>query len=381
MHSNVNKMWLMSAASLATVTSYVNADGDSAQMRNMENRLSALEQKKGAGGVINPSGRPETIDGWDFFITADVLLWQAHEGGLGFAIESKQNNIHTPLDHSHVENVHFDYDWGFRLGAGYNMAHDGWDLYANWTRINMHSHNHEHNEIGENFLWPVWIHPSNELATQTSAEKADAHWRMHLNIIDLELGREFFTSKWLTLRPHVGLRTAWINQHYDVDYEGITQLLTDETEDFLGKADIHMRNKYWGLGPRFGFDTQWGLGSGWSIFGNVAFSLLYGYFNTHFHEKGDNKYAVDPLDASYAHVHNSFRQSTAITDLQLGLRWDHMFSKERYHFGIQAGWEHHMFFSQNQLTRFVAGGGHGNFILNQGDLTTQGWTLSARFGF
>src|SRR3972149_4387604 len=62
MHSNVNKMWLMSAASLATVTSYVNADGDTAQMRNMENRLSALEQKKGAGGVINPSGTSEPID-------------------------------------------------------------------------------------------------------------------------------------------------------------------------------------------------------------------------------------------------------------------------------------------------------------------------------
>ncbi|HEY4713060.1 MAG TPA: Lpg1974 family pore-forming outer membrane protein, partial [Aquirhabdus sp.] len=111
---------------------------------------------------------------------------------------------------------------------------------------------------------------------------------------------------------------------------------------------------------------------------DAAFSLLYGCFKTAFHELDRS---LSGIGSPYAAVHNSFRQTAAITDLQLGLRWDHMFSKDRYHFGIQAGWEHHMFFSQNQLTHFVDDAEIGNFVLNQGDLTTQGWTLSARFDF
>ena len=389
MHSNLNKMWLMTAASLVAVTSYVNADSesaqalvaassysnaDSAQMRNLEKRVNTLEQTKGTGGMINPNGRPNVADGYDLFITADALLWQAHEGGLGFAVESDQNSAATPLDHSSVENPHFEYEWGFRLGVGYNMKHDGWDLYGNWTHIDMESHHEEEGVDSDDFLWPVWIHPASPFAGY-SVNEAEAHWKMHLNIADLDLGREFFTSKWLTLRPHVGLRSAWIKQRYDVDYE---EFYNSSNVLSANEVDVDMRNNYWGLGPKFGIDTQWGLGSGWSIFGDASFSLLYGFFHTYFHEldRGLNNIGVP-----YAAVNNSYRQSVAITDLQLGLRWDHMFDKDHYHFGLQAGWEHHMFFSQNQMTRFVDNAEKGNFLQNQGDLTTQGWTLSARFDF
>ena len=382
MQWNANKLWQTAAASLVAMTSYLNADYDNAQVRNLENRVSALEQKKGANGMINPNGRPEVRDGADLFLTADVLLWQAHEGGLGYVVESHQGNLTTPLNHSNIENPHFDYDWGFRIGAGYNLPHDGWDLYATWTRMHMHSHHHEHHVAdGDHFLWPVWMHPNSSFSTNsTFVEEAHAHWRLRLNVIDLEMGRELFTSKWLTLRPHIGLRTSWIDQYYDVDYENIrSQQSPGGTIITQGhKVDIDMKNKFWGLGPRFGLDTQWGLGSGFSIFGNAAFSLLYGFFETAFHELDRQ---TNNIGVPYGATHNSFRQTVAITDLQLGLRWDHMFDKDRFHFGLQAGWEHHMFFSQNQFSRFVDNYEKGNFIINQGDLTTQGWTLSARFDF
>jgi len=378
MQWNANKMWQTAAASLVAMTSYLNADYDNAQMRNLENRVSTLEQKKGANGMINPNGRPEVRDGADIFITGDALLWQAHEGGLGFAIESELAHLDTPLDHSSVENPHFKYDWGFRLGAGYNLPHDGWDLYADWTHINMRSHHEEAGEEGE-FLWPMWIHPASPFSLNVVGE-AEARWKMHLNVIDLDMGREFFTSKWLTFRPHFGLRSAWIRQSYDVDYEGIYTPAEGNLNPIKvgDEIKIDLNNKFWGIGPRFGLDTQWGLGTGFSLYGNASISLLYGFFSSYFHEL-DRR--LNGIGVPYAATHNSFRQTTAVSDLQLGLRYDHMFSNDRFHFNIQAGWEHHMFFSQNQFVRFVDNIEKGNFVVNQGDLTTQGWTLSARFDF
>jgi len=48
--------------------------------------------------------------------------------------------------------------------------------------------------------------------------KAHGRWKGYLNQLDLDLGREFFVSKYLTLRPHFGLRTTWLRQHLHTDY-------------------------------------------------------------------------------------------------------------------------------------------------------------------
>jgi hypothetical protein len=171
------------------------------------------------------------------------------------------------------------------------------------------------------------------------------------------------------------LRTAWVNQKYNVDY---STLFDVDSDVVLDSYSTDMKNDYWGIGVRGGLDTQWGLGAGFSIYGNAALSILYGFFDVH-----DTESYVDAVGVAGTLIaeKNSFRAGRAITDLQLGLRWDTNFSNERFHFGILAGWEHHMFFSQNQLMRFVDGDTVGMFIQNQGDLDFQGWTIAARFDF
>ena len=68
-------------------------------------------------------------------------------------------------------------------------------------------------------------------------------------------------------------------------------------------------------------------------------------------------------------------------DMMAGLRYDHMFYNDRFHLGLQVGWEHHIYFSQNQFPVFVDDVSKGSFVSNQGDLTFQGWTFAARFDF
>lgn len=355
-------MWPAAAASLVLFTSLAQADADSAQLRNLENRVSALEQRRGASGMINPPGRPQVKDGSDLFVTADFIYWNAHENGLPIAIRNEGST--TTLSDADVAYLDFQWDPGFRVGLGYNMPHDGWDLSLNYLRFITHAHRHtraEGNEADFN---------SQGIELDHFNTKSKARWKMHLNQIDLTLGREFFVSKWLTLRPNFGLRTDWISQRLKSNYNGFGYIVTHN-------ANIHQKNNFWGLGVVAGLDTQWGLGGGWSIYGNTAFSILYGFFHNDIDE--DTVTVEDFVD-----LDGSYRTSRVIADLALGLRWDHMFDRDRFHFSIQAGWENHIYFGQNQFLRFYSNttdNNLGGVFANQGDLTLQGWTLAARFDF
>ncbi len=371
MQRNLKKMWPAAAASLVAFTSLSFADSDNGQLRNLENRVTALEQRRGANGVINPPGRPQVRNGADLFIAADALYWIAHEDGLPLFVENKGQGLTANLHNADAKGLHWDWDWGFRVGVGYNMPHDGWDLGLTWMRVYGRAHEHQHAHSND-ALSPSLTHPGATIGNLNVGRgpfmKCHAHWKLQLNQIDLEIGREFFVSKWLTLRPHFGLRTDWIHQKLHVDYNHFQGISGENYE-------LDLRNHFWGLGVAAGLDTQWGLGSGWSIYGNATFAILYG-----FHEL-DRKDELEPTDFNFVNMDQSYRVSRTVGDLQLGLRWDTMFDKDRFHFGIQAGWEHHVYFSQNQFPRFVDNIALGDFVANQGDLTFQGWTLSARFDF
>lgn len=355
------------AATLAFATT-AHADTSDAQMRNLENRVSALEQKKGANGMINPSGRPQVKDGADLFFTGDWLIWQAHENGLSYAVKADNT---TSFDKSSVDDLHFDWDFGFRVGLGYNTAHDGWDLYANWTWFQNHAHGSVHVPSTER-IYPVQA-SAGDIASDT-ATKSHAHWRLALNMIDLEMGREFFVSKWMTLRPFVGVRNAWVRQKLHIDYEHLLLSGVADSEEI----DCRFNNNYWGIGLRPGLNTQWGLGHGFSFYGNTAFSLLYGFFSL---DQDETNESLAGVTSHFMDNDQSYRVGRAIAEIQLGLRWEHMFANDHAHFSIQGGWENFMFFGQNQFKRFVTSSSAGIFAANQGDLTIQGWTLAMRLDF
>lgn len=376
MNHNFSKHFLAATASLVAFTSLSFADTDNAQMRNLENRVSALEQKRGSTGMINPPARPQIKNGADLFLTGDLLYWQAHEDGLPVYIMNE--GINTDL--SDAEAKEFDWDWNFgcRVGLGYNTCHDGWDLSATWLHFNTDA-DRKKNVDSDDALWPTLTHPDDHVPNTLQElgtgpfKRANAHWSMNLNQIDLDLGREYYVSKWLTVRPHLGLRTAWIHQKLNAHYNRflVNGTYTSGMDDY-----IEMKTDFWGLGLEAGIDTQWGLGGGWSIFGNAGFGMLYG-----FHEPDREDEARNGVEFDFVDMDWSYRTTRAIADLELGLRFDSWTNDERLHFRIQAGWEHHIYFSQNQFVHFVDDVAIGNFIGNQGDLTLQGWTLSARLDF
>jgi hypothetical protein len=363
-------MWSAVATSLVIFTSTVMADTDNAQMRNLENRMNALEQRKGASGMINPPGRPQVRDGADLFLFGDLFYWNAHENGLPVAVINEGSDVN--LSDADAKVIHSDWDFGFRLGVGYNLPHDGWDVNLTWLRFHTHGHKRVHADSDE-FIFPTRAHAGDLI--NTVCDKSHSHWKLHLNQLDLDLGREFFVSKWVTLRPHFGLRTDWIYQKWDTDYRNFTGIATPN------EIEAEYKDNWWGMGLEAGLDTQWGLGGGWSLFGNMTGAILYGFHDMNYEDEVSPPQDYTNSKGKFADVDFSYRVSHPVLDLMMGLRYDCMFSDDRFHFGIEAGWEHHIYFSQNQFPVFVDDASLGDFVTNQGDLTFQGWTIAARFDF
>jgi hypothetical protein len=377
MQRNLKKMWPAAATSLIAFTSLVNADTDSAQMRNLENRVNALEQRRGACGMINPPARPQVKDGADLFVFGELLYWNAHEEGLPVAVLQKGSTVN--LSKAQVKNVSHDWDFGFRVGLGYNMPHDGWDLSLAWLRFNTDGDKTVHTNSSE-VIFSTRAHPADPLASSTTAvasfSKAKSHYRLRLNQLDLDLGREFFVSKWLTLRPHFGLRADWVRQKWDIKYKNSNLVGVG----FPNEADVKYKDRWVGMGLEGGLDTQWGLGCGWSIFGDLTAGIVYGFHRLGFKDT-DTPNQLTDTSGVYANVSERLRVSHAILDLMLGLRYDAMFNCDRFHLGLQIGWEHHAYINQNQFPVFVNAIALGTNVANQGDLTLQGWTLGARIDF
>ena len=377
----MKRKWGTAAGSLFALTTLAHADVNDAQMRNLDNRVSALEQRRGASGMVNPPARPQVMNGADLFAYGDLLYWKANENGIPLAVVNQGSEFN--LNNAKVNNLRGRWNFAFRVGIGYDIPHDGWDLNLSWLRYNSSGHRkHVHSKTGR-YIFPTLAPSADPIAELDAASSAKGNWKLLLNQLDLDLGREFFVSKWMTLRPHAGVRTDWVQQKMKGEYKDFVNLLPASSE-----VDTKFRDRWWGIGLEAGLDSQWGLGNGWSIFANLAAAILYGEHNIRLKDKNDpagfrssSNGAFSSSGGVFADVRDKAWIAHPILDLQLGLRWDGMVANDHLHIGVHLGWENHVYFSQNQFPIFSDDYNFGKFFANQGDLSLEGWTLGVRLDF
>ncbi len=355
------KQMLPVLAAVSTLASVI-CSADDMQMRNLENRVSALEQRRGSNGMINPPARPVVRDGNDLWVQAEVLYMHATEDCLSYGIKNETAAVAgTTVVDGRVKNVDYSWNWGFRAGIGYNLPHDGWDMLLNWTWFKAHETKNEKPVTPETVLATL---AATQGGIPIAFPSAKGKATLHMNLLDLELGREFFVSKWLTLRPFMSARAAWFNRAFKFRYS------SDST-----KLGGHDHNRFRGGGLRGGLDTQWGLGSGWSFFGDFALSLLYGKQRLHSHQDISS-------GARVQHIHNAWSAVRPMLDLAFGLRWDHLFGcNDAYRIRLQLGWEQTSLLGFEKDMNFMNGTLPGKFAYNSGDLAVSGLSLQARFDF
>lgn len=367
---------LLTTATLATTLSY--ADGASKQ----DKMLSQNSPK-----ATDETYAPKPAQG--FFVSGDFLYWIAHEGGLEYATRGIKNtpgaggDLSTPIPEGRARDVDFSWDPGFRIGAGYTLPKSFWDLGLTWTSYHTRAHGSASHEGDFRFnpLWSVLNLPGVTI-DQGALNSASAKWNLCYNTVDLELSRYFFPNKYLSLKPHAGLRAAWIHQHYNIRYLG-----SAIQGGALVQADVSLKNHndYSGAGFKIGLDSLWHFNRYFGLFANGSFSLLGGSFSMK--ETGTHVGFNVPVaqtnipNIGFLNTRDNFFAIAPEIEVALGFNFQVTPKRDHYRFELNAGWEYLLWFEQNQMRFYVDDVSKGKYIRERANLQLMGFTLNAALHF
>jgi hypothetical protein len=348
--------------------------------------------RKGMAPNVLTSSRP--CDDIGLYLFADALYWHADVTNAEWAFVNNAAGVTAPVSGINQE-LAFKWNWGFRVGLGYEFDHDQWDTNLSYTWFVNHASSGSTSST--NFTVPAGGAASS-LNTDSSIAVADvlagvANTKLNFNVLDWELGRAFYVSNSISFRPHFGIKSAWIK--------------LSEREAFTGRAGTPVgtysskdKTKSWAVGPSAGINSNWYFGCAntmgdnhrgekrgevrdrpmFSVFGDISGAMMYGHFRNSHNETGTTAGAlVDGLRMSGLNRNLMVPVLTGI----LGLAWDMCFDCDKMHLGIRAGYELQYWFRQNQrFSNFTPTGSTApTYTRTTGDLALQGLTIDVRFDF
>jgi len=318
-------------------------------------------------------------------LSLDFLYWKANEDGLEYGDKMVAGPIigHASKNDTHLLDMHFHWDPGFRLGLGYLFdRYDHWQVDLNWTHIRNTAYGQAfaggiESQTGPvNTIVPPWV--SLGFVLSAGASQANAKWHVDLNILDLDLGRSFFVSKRLVLNPHIGLRGAWVNQGYQAKYHMFFLLMEGEPEP---PRNVHFfaRNDFRSFGIRGGSEILWHFNSHWNLFAQLSGSLLYGKFNIKMknaNDQGLGEGSTPPMPIDFTASEKFWRTRLNLEEA-IGISWETFFQNRWiYHLSVKAAYEMSQWFNQNELyyTHYFRGQDtiYNIPVRNHGDLGFQG---------
>lgn len=325
-----------------------------------------------------------------FFLTGEYLYWKAHEDGLEYAnVLNAKNTFNIDED---PQGHHFKWDSGFRGGVGYVFEQwDQWDLFLNFTHFHGSAKGSVHAHEGES-IYANWYPGLFGLFSN----KATSRWAVTLNTLDLELGRNYFVSKALTIRPHWDFRAAWIKQTYRAKYNAFTVFTPTSGASLLVNtpAKFKAEQDFTGLGLRTGADMLWHVSSHFGFLGKFSASLLFSRFDID--QEGKTVVSSTPANLNLTpfkvHTDRDYHRVRANLEAFLGFQYETDVLRGRNHLSFCLGYELSEWFQQNQLvqtkttvvTQTVAGLPANAITSSEpknGNLDFQGVTFKVNYNF
>ncbi len=191
-------------------------------------------------------------------------------------LPAKRNLNDDPTDlNQKEEKPSFDWEIGWKIGLGYNMNHDQWDLYSYWTSLSSKT-------------IQTLDSTSYEIQTLVRVNEADltavdfvnhnsSYVKFDLNSVDLELGKSFYTRQkkksYLALRPFIGLKWALLKEEFFIFAK-----TTQTSEDF--PKYMKLPYEFNGIGLSLGLNSYFNVARHFCLIGNLAPALLYGQTKT-----------------------------------------------------------------------------------------------------
>ncbi len=317
-------------------------------------------EEKNVQGLPNISTRLQSSSN-EWVVSGDFLAWYASQEVSAIWADVVTVGLNT----SSWEAVGFNFTWdyGFRIGAGYNLAYDQWDSIFYWTWFKTDdTHSIPFNTDAEIIpeLYAAFL-------SGDTPRSMSVKWTFFLNMFDWELGRSYWISKNLALRPFLGIKGGWINQLIHGQYFNL--IINNIPTSNSGTE--RLKNNFWGAGPTGGINTKWRVGDfGFhciDFFGDFSIATMWGSWlcKDFYKNTAGQTSSVNMKKAALGSL--MFRGF-------LGLEWDLNFSSNKSRFSTRLGYEMQLWLNQLRFATFQLQRLHG-------DLTLQGVTFNCRFDF
>ena len=302
-------------------------------------------------------------------ISAALIYQTVRMDNLNYISGGINESFSPYFSESAVHCPNWSWDPGFKIGIGYNLPHDSWEIFGEYSWL----HSYASDSVKGTFFTPIWNIAN--LSNQ-NIHGANSSWGVDFNSLDLSLARTYKITPCLSLCPTVGLKGSLINQRYNVHYN-IVDLPALESK-------IKMKNnqKFQGLGLRAGFRSTWSFNKYWGLYGSSYVSALCSKFNLYRKDQrndlsnsGGKTNPQINTDVAIVHLSNQFNNLTAILELGIGIEGKWMLNNERCYFSLKGGWEEQVWFNFNQLIS------QENDPKNSGHLTLEGLVVKARLSF
>ncbi len=342
------------------------------RMKGLENRISTIETNSGTSmNSLTPCAGPKVKNGMDIHLSADFIYWSARLDTLTYAKtgHGSLTDGRSPTK-GKIQSVNWSWDPGFKAGLGWSFCHGCWDMNIQYTWLYTNVGNTKHSDF---MVSAFDILPPSLQLNELSFNRAHAQFDLHYQVGDLELGRNYYVSKTLKMRPFIGLKGTWQKQGYNVFYDAISIHLLEETFNF----NSEFGHSIWGLGMRGGLNTSWQFSKNVSLYGNLAFTGIWLHYDI---DRKDTFETVvtDPqvqtTETTTFNAQDHLRLVKPVLEFGIGLRLESYFGCGRYHFLLQGGWESQIWINQ---TIYISRNGHHDRF----DLNLHGLTTKIRFDF
>lgn len=323
----------------------------------------------------------------------DFLYWQADEDGLEYGTKMEATPIIGTASSTKTKLLDLDFEWdpGFLLGFGYLITDfDSWAVDLNWTHIHNDAHGKataqgiEGQTTVVDTIIPSWVNLLFEL--RFGASRASAHWDLHYDTLDIELKKTICLSERFMLKPHFGVRGAWIDQDYKASYDTVF-LLAAGAPTFTRTVTFKGDTDYKAGGLRGGSEIICRLTNEWHIFSQFSANFLYGKFNVEMKDLNDQSLGEGGVVPSLMNFTASehFRRVRLSFEEAIGFGWESLFRCEQYRLCLRAAFEMSQWLQQNELFTTFYFRGQDTItsfpVRSQGDLSFMGVRLSAQFDF
>jgi|GEM_PF-2596428 len=320
------------------------------ELQQQIDSLKASVPDEEVGATLAPAS--PFVDGERWALGLEYIFWETRTEGTEYAYSNSALSTAIPIS-GNVYSVKPGWTSGVRLFGAKYFAYDRWSLQASFTFLRPNG-----SSATASALSSARIPLRGVLLSNTYLDVAKASYNLDYYDLEVNLGRDFYVSKALSLRPFFGLESVWFDQTLTTRYSGGDTLGLD-TVTLIDTSDL------WGMGPEIGLSSGWFLGLGFKITASSRVALPFGYVNSIHNESHSRIAAQRFYMKEQKHQFNPFAQG------RIAAAWSGYVNKKKQYIDVSFGYDFTYFFGYNEFIT-VTDVSAQRFGLDDGNVSMQG---------